>query len=381
MSGITPILDTLLHQVLGRRVEVPLNQALNEPVRPLHPGDALPALRSDSRLDPRAPPLTDLARGPAQNAPAPAPSPPTVAATSARTHFSVAAKAIADVLSRFPAPPSAIRPAAPLSSVSPLNASLAQDELVTALTQQLRASIEHSGLFYQAHLARWHRGELPLAALAREPQMQLTRPVLSQRLLQDEGLQTFQRTGTQAISLSAPDKKNQFTDFAMRMPAHDRMAEPAPQNAAASAATINDTLQALVRHQLEVLATPVVHWQGDVWTGLFMSLSLTWLPVLPDEMPAQERDPDVPQHEPEDPDACRWQVSLTLSHAQLGHLHGSLQLARGHLLMTLQCERDEVTALLSANRESLCQRLEAAGFDTVQVRVKNAEREPTGDER
>src|SRR5690606_17659931 len=137
----------------GRRVEVPPNQVLNEPVRPLHPGEALPALRSDSRLDPRAPPLADVMPRSAPPLPAPAAPAPPAEGMSARTHFSAAAKAIAEVLSRFPAPPSAIRPAAPLLDTAP-----APEVAVTALTQRLRASIEHSGLFYQAHLARWHRG-------------------------------------------------------------------------------------------------------------------------------------------------------------------------------------------------------------------------------
>ncbi|KAF0808642.1 hypothetical protein A167_02607 [Alcanivorax sp. S71-1-4] len=381
MSGITPILDTLLHQVLGRRVDVPWTQALNAPVRPLHPAGALPALRSDSRLDPRAPPLTDLARSPAQAAPQGAPSSPADTAVSARTHFSVAANAIADVLARFPAPPSAIRPAAPLLSTPPLSASLAQGEPVATLAQQLRASIEHSGLFYQSHLARWHRGELPLTVLAREPQMQLTRPVLTQRVLQGERTEPFQRTTTPAISLLAPDKKNHFTDSAMPASARDGVAEPPLHKTAAGVTTINETLQALVRHQLEVLAMPVVHWQGDVWTGLFMSLSLTWLPSLPEDTPAREGEQETPQRAPDEPEARRWQLSLTLSHGQLGLLHGSLQLARGQLLVTVQCERDDVTRLLLENRQSLCRRLEAAGFDAVQLQIKNAEREPAGDER
>ncbi|MFC6330267.1 hypothetical protein ACFP3N_16810, partial [Alloalcanivorax gelatiniphagus] len=63
MSGITPILDTLLHQVLGKRVDVPVIRDLPSPVRPLQPGQALQAVHSDSRLDPRPTPAGDSARG------------------------------------------------------------------------------------------------------------------------------------------------------------------------------------------------------------------------------------------------------------------------------------------------------------------------------
>ena len=44
MSGITPILDTLLHQVLGKRVDVPVARQTPEPVRPLSPAEAPPAV-------------------------------------------------------------------------------------------------------------------------------------------------------------------------------------------------------------------------------------------------------------------------------------------------------------------------------------------------
>ena len=39
MSGITPILDTLLHQVLGKRVDVPVARQTPEPVRPTQEAD------------------------------------------------------------------------------------------------------------------------------------------------------------------------------------------------------------------------------------------------------------------------------------------------------------------------------------------------------
>ena len=53
MSGITPLLDTLLHQVLGRRVDIPLPKDLNPPVGPALPVEGARPLHSDSRLAPR----------------------------------------------------------------------------------------------------------------------------------------------------------------------------------------------------------------------------------------------------------------------------------------------------------------------------------------
>ena len=39
MSGITPLIDTLLHQVLGRQGEVSSQRVLNAPVQPVLPGE------------------------------------------------------------------------------------------------------------------------------------------------------------------------------------------------------------------------------------------------------------------------------------------------------------------------------------------------------
>ena len=139
-----------------------------EPVRPLSPADAPPAVRSDSRLDPRSAPLPDLAathqraRAPQTLAP-----PPDAAPGSTQTHFSAAARTIADILARYPAPPSAVRPALPLMT--------AADSEAPALAHRLQASVSQSGLFYESHLQNWYRGEVSGARLAQEPQMRLSR--------------------------------------------------------------------------------------------------------------------------------------------------------------------------------------------------------------
>ncbi len=43
------------------------------------------------------------------------------------------------------------------------------------LPQRLRQVVRESGLFYESHLARWSKGELPLYEILREPQARLTR--------------------------------------------------------------------------------------------------------------------------------------------------------------------------------------------------------------
>ncbi|MDR5898729.1 flagellar hook-length control protein FliK [Halomonas vilamensis] len=169
MSGITPLIDTLMHQVLGKRGDSS-PRVLNEPVRPVDSGEGPRAVHSDSRLDARAsdPRLTDLRRLPPQldmprqgvrgELPPQGPG-------STQTHFSPAARSIADVLLRFPAPPSVLRPEAPLMST-------AETSSPQSVATRLEASIRDSGLFYESHLKRWFQGEGSRQQLLREPQMQ-----------------------------------------------------------------------------------------------------------------------------------------------------------------------------------------------------------------
>ena len=156
MSGITPLIDTLLHQVLGRQGELSLQRALSQPVKPVSPGEGPRAVMGDANLDGRAStsPLGDLKRLPhpldggrtlPRGEAQPSPS------GSTQTHFSPAARTIADVLLRFPAPPSVMRPEAPLITSQEAPAA-------STVATRLEASIRDSGLFYESHLKRWFQG-------------------------------------------------------------------------------------------------------------------------------------------------------------------------------------------------------------------------------
>ena len=170
MSGITPLIDTLLHQVLGRQAEVSTQRALNAPVQPVYAGDGPRALQGDAGLDgrPLAPLLGDLKRLPGSPdgfRQAPPGTLPGNAPSSTQTHFSPAARTIADVLLRFPAPPTVLRPQAPLMSTQ-------EPPSAPVVANRLEASIRDSGLFYEAHLKRWFQGDTSRQQLMREPQMQ-----------------------------------------------------------------------------------------------------------------------------------------------------------------------------------------------------------------
>ena len=368
MSGITPILDTLLHQVLGKRVDVPLARQIPEPVRPLSPAEAPPAVRSDSRLDPRtAAPLPDLT-GAHQRARAPqTPAPPPDAATgSTQTHFSAAARTIADILARYPAPPSAVRPAAPLMSAAEAEA--------PTLANRLQASVGQSGLFYESHLQSWYRGEMSGARLAQEPQMRLSRPAETPVAARAEGgkgpAPGVAETSSPVRPAGAPaaERPAVAAVTAEGRPVTDGDEAPAPRPLSDDA---NQTLQGILRHQLETLATPVLRWEGDVWSGIFMALVIQ----VPAEAPRQPRsDGDQGEAGDEPGEEGNWRSELTVELAALGPVRVRLDLRGDTLSVDLDAHSEPVAEQLRIDSPRLKTRLEGCGFEQVRLRVMGDER-------
>lgn len=426
MSGITPLLDTLLHQVLGKRVDVPVQRDLNEPVRPTDPSRAPRAVHSDSRLDSRQPGLQGLGGAATREDGARLPGaslPASGAPASTHTHFSPAARTIAEILVKFPAPPSALRPAVPLVMTSPrASASAAQ------LANQLQSSINHSGLFYESQLGRWFRGELPRQVLEAQPQMQLSQggraqaaattaaaamPPATTSLLQWPAPPVSPRgalvlsgpfvplatpgmplangpgahqvlsvtTGSSAtglagnIPLSNPSAMSATQPAASSLPTANTPSMALPAQAAAAFAaqaaeggeapalrspgalteSANELLQGLIRHQLEVLVTPVLRWEGDVWSGIFMALMIQ----LPDE---RQRAASGEDEAAEGDEEAAWHSTLSLSLPALGEIHVDLRLKGERVTLTLESASQEVVEQLEAGQEILRERLAARGF-------------------
>lgn len=328
MSGITPILDTLLHQVLGKRVDVPLARELPEPVRPTAPADAVQPARSDSRLNPGAPqpqPLRDTGERPPPGGAPPASDATAVERSSTRTQFSAAARTIADLLLRYPAPEAAIRPSAPL---------LADGDTgdTTVLARRLQASVDRSGLFYESHLRNWSLGKIEPGRLAFEPQMQLT------------------RVPEQPQAEKAPVDGERRPADAVRLPLDDAAGE---------------ALQGVLRHQLEALATPVLRWEGEIWSGVFAALAI----LAPErEQPRQGAGEESASSREEERDC--WQSRLTLRLPHMGEITVRLQLRGERLDMTLGAESTATATRLESAAGELRQRLRERGLNEFLLTVE-----------
>ena len=365
MSGvITPLIDTLLHQVLGKRGDAPVVRNAAEPVRPLAPESALRALHSDSRLEPGRAGGAMPQPGVSPAAGKPGEQPQALLPSSTTTRFSPAARTIADVLLKFPAPPSVIRPAAPLSaSGSALGAA--------QLAPQLQAGIESSGLFYEAHLARWFRGELSRGMLLREPQMQFAPrlPASAGEPLAATSGGGFPRAPNMAGGSPPSSPPPAMASLTFRPLEVNGGVSPEvaardlqlTAQQAQSAQGKDDVLQQLVRHQLEMMVTPVIRWEGYVWSGLFMALTLH----VPPEAEQHQRDGDSHDDAPEG----SWHSELTLRLANLGELGVRLWLKERSVALEIRTTETSVLARLEKGREDFESRLRRCGLDDVRVSV------------
>lgn len=377
MSTITPILDTLLHQVLGRRADMARFTA-TRPNAPLLAVARLPGAR-DATTQPGLQPERLLHSRPAGAArgaddgaraanartsgvlPRAAGNMGTggaragaAAPGSAQLHFSPGARAISSLLSQFPAAPMAAAPArAPLfSGVRPPLPRM----LAPALVQQLA----NSGVFYESHLLQWLGGKRSLKQLSQEPQARLNRPGAA-------GTSPAGQTPSAASALQAPARTVSTPAATTSAPASAAVANSgaAPSGlgamgGAAAAELIHESLLPVVRQQLDVLSSAVFRWDGLAWPG------------VPMQWEVQEHEP--PPHDPSDDmddaaDASRYSTRLKLELPVLGALEVQITLSADTLQMYAWAASHKGVAALQPHTETLQKRLERAGFDVASVRL------------
>lgn len=377
MSGIvTPIIDTLLHQVLGKRVDAQEPRQVFEPVKPILPGRAPRAIHSNSNLDAErtevALPQSTIGKSALRTTPLSAAGIP----SSTTTHFSPAARTIADILVKFPAPPSVIRPQAPLVIEG---ASFSAQSLATGLQQ----SIETSGLFYESHLARWYRGGLSKAVLELEPQMKfqaLSRanvnpgaeaPVAGRGETTTLTFKAIDRILLPPAPLKPDAASLVNTEQVARQAALDGAAESSQAARVANMGLLDDTLQGIVRHQLEVMVTPTLRWEGDLWSGVFMALMIQ-VPEVLDERGRGEQG----KREGDD-DAAIWHSQLNLSLPRLGALDVQLHMRSASLALILESDNEYCVSALSKGRDLLVERLRGCGFEDARVSILKKMQEDT----
>lgn len=122
---------------------------------------------------------------------------------------------------------------------------------------------------------------------------------------------------------------------------------------------VHESLQSLVRQQLEMLVAPTIRWEGDVWAGIFMALVVN-LPKRPDEQNAE-------QESARDESQEGWQSDIRLEVPSLGAFEASLRLYKNTLSVDLTTSSAEVHECLEEGLSRLENRLSALDLQRVSV--------------
>lgn len=217
---------------------------------------------------------------------------------------------------------------APLNNAQPVVNKFPDNsaDLVTAL----KSALAKSGMFYEAHQARWLQGRMPMETLLQEPQGKLS--PAAHALVQ----QTAEHTARNAAA------QNQAS------------AQAASASASAAvrvsmAQVIAPDLTPLVQQQLEALATHTYVWQGQIWPGQNMNWEII------------EEENSNTSHE--ENTASNWTTHLRLKLPTLGGVEATLRLVGGqNIEIKLRTEDPLTRQTLSASSHPLQQQFEAVGI-------------------
>lgn len=237
---------------------------------------------------------------------------------------------------------------APLNSSQPLV--IEMPETGTELAPILKQALTQSGMFYEAHQARWVAGQIPTETLKQEPQGKL--PAAAQLPHATLASATVGAPDTEAPSTPAP---NLAAPTATTLPAGN-----APE-ARPPASPIPEAVASLVRQQLDGLATNNFVWQGQIWPGQQMQWEIA---DHADRQGSGEFGADR-----------EWQSRLKLSLPSLGSLDVTLRLQPGgKIALAVNADSDSSEDRLRGNIERLQQQLSSSGLELAQINISHDHR-------
>lgn len=336
MSGVTPLVDTLLATRLAQRLDlVPLKGQFDI----AGPGlvTQVEQVTNDVRLSSRAALQQQLSVAPPGRFAAGS------GASSANLGESVTLSAVARALTAILDPPASVS-----ARIFGTEALWPRQETpdTPRLTATLVRTVANSGLFYESHLHQFAAGERTLAQLAQEPQAQLAgssgaAPVtaLSARV---ELAATASQADLGAVVAMAPEALGKQDVVAL----------------------VHPQAMALVRQQLELLALPLFRWSGEAWPGTPMDWEI-------------QEEQDQRQAVADDTTLARnWTSKFALSLPTLGTLEARFSLAGDTLQLRLAARQSNTVSLLSAASTELPRRLAALGLQLTGLQIGSLAAEP-----
>ena len=351
MSGLSPLVDTLLATRLAQRVDlVPLKPE----VQLAGPGPVtqVEEVINDVRLPSRAAVEQQLGVGPLKSGLRGHGD--TAARPEQAVTLSAAARAVSAILEGQTGAAARVIGSGPLLASSQLPPS-------PVIAAALARTVSHSGLFYESHLAQFAAGARPLAELAHEPQARLEGSLKPVPVLPgSEG--SSPDSARQVPGLDAVHAhKNAYASMQEAdgsMPAaksYDDSAINAARSTATALAGIHHDAVALVRQQLELLAQPAFRWSGEAWPAVPMDWE-----IQEDERQGATGDEAVPRS---------WSTRLALTLPTLRDIEVRISLAGNALQVRLAASEDATRERLSQARAELPARLNALGLELTGLQI------------
>jgi hypothetical protein len=429
MSGVTPLVDTLLATRLGQRLDL---LALKAQAEIAGPGAVVDVQKvgNDVRLPTREPLQRERGLGIAPAGRHGGLGNSAAAGSDGAVMLSAAARTVSALLKLPVGSTPAVRGLAPLQpDMRPPEA--------PALAAALARTVDESGLFYESHLRHFAAGHRTLAQLAHEPQAGLAAPASGLQSLEVsppsqaaapvaagaalaslaallEGMAALPRLPSQPASSPLPPllleggPVLEIPETEMAIPPatgdaghsgplgavttygpsglpdslpsihHDFSVPDA--GASVSSGASSDTARAaqpvaaihpeavgLVRQQLEMLAQPVFRWSGEGWPGIPMDWEIRQEEQQEREEQRQAREGGSPEAAP-----ASWLTRLTLELPRLGKVGVHLGLAGTALQLRLDASREGTAAVLDQAGGALARRLEDVGLALKELRIGEA---------
>lgn len=229
---------------------------------------------------------------------------------------------------------------APLNGSQPLV--LKMPESGTELAPVLKQALTQSGMFYEAHQARWVAGEIPTDVLKQEPQGKLP----PAQIHHTTTIATATASSEPEV-MSAPHAPTSATSHLIS----------GNTNEAKPGSIIPQEVTSLVRQQLDGLATNNFAWQGQIWPGQQMQWEIA-------DNPERQGSADPSGNK-------EWQSRLKLALPSLGALDVTLRLqSGGKIALSVNADSDDTEDRLRSNIERLQQQLSSAGLELVQINIE-----------
>lgn len=254
------------------------------------------------------------------------------------------------------------------ASPAPLNGNLPLvddfPEQAANLAPILKEALTKSGVFYEAHQARWIAGDLPTAALKQEPQGKLSTTPATAAVDANFDVKTTDlgRGAAAAANMPAAEltQEAKTANSGKAAAAANTPAAAQSNQASTPGTSIPRDLVPIVQQQLDALATQNYAWHGQIWPGQQMH----W-----------EIGENLDGTRSTDNDAiARWQTRLKLSLPMLGGINAFLRLTpAGEVSITVTADSAASEARLRESGALLSGQMESAGLKLTQLLVEHGE--------